>query len=172
MQFNKPLMTATLITISSFATISSTNAETATGEFEIGLVVQSVCNLTAGSSSNIDLGNVGDGSVKTGTNNISVACSTGTPYKIGFLARNDGGAGGVGVLKGTKNDGAISIIYKLTKDVAGVTPWGNTAGTNTMDATGTGFLAAVSYPVYATTTGSTDVVPDTYSDMVDVTVTY
>lgn len=172
MQFNKPLMTATLITISSFATISSANAETATGEFEIGLVVQSVCNLTAGSSSNIDLGNVGDGSVKTGTNNISVACSTGTPYKIGFLARNDGGAGGVGVLKGTKNDGAISIIYKLTKDVAGVTPWGNTAGTNTMDATGTGFLAAVSYPVYATTTGSTDVVPDTYSDMVDVTVTY
>lgn len=172
MKFKKSLVTATLITISSFATIYSANAETATGEFEVGLEVQSVCNLTAGSGSNIDLGDVNDGSVKTGTNNISVACSTGTPYKIGFIARNDGGAGGVGVLKGTKNDGAISIIYKLTKDVAGVNPWGNTAGTNTMDATGTGFLAAVSYPVYATTTGSTDVVPDTYSDMVDVTVTY
>ncbi len=172
MQFKKYLMTATLITISGFATISGANAETATSDFKVGLVVQSICNLTAGSSSNIDLGNVGDGSVKTGTNNISVACSTGTPYKIGFLARNDGGAGGVGVLKGSKNDGAISIIYKLTQDLGGDTPWGNTAGTNTMGAIGTGLLVGITHPVYATTTGSTDVAPDTYSDMVDVTVTY
>ena len=172
MKFKKSLVTAILIAISSFATISSANAETATGEFEIGLEVQSVCNLTAGASSNIDLGDVNDGSIKTGTNSISVACSNGTPYKIGFIARNDSGAGGVGVLKGTKNSGAISIIYKLTQDAAGDIPWGNTANTNTVNATGAGFLAAVSYPVYATTTGSTDVVPDTYSDMVDVTVTY
>ena len=116
MQFKKYLMTATLITISSFATIYSANAETATGEFKVGLEVQSVCNLTAGAGSDIDLGSVSDGSVKTGTNNISVACSTGTPYKIGFLARNDSGAGGVGVLKGTKNYEQADEISTLHLD--------------------------------------------------------
>ncbi|MBU5616204.1 spore coat protein U domain-containing protein [Psychrobacter sp. TAE2020] len=172
MQFKNPLFIATIFTIGSLVTLSNATAETTTGEFKVGLTIQAACNLTAGSSSNIDLGIVSDGSIKKGTNNIFVACSTGIPYKIGLLARNDGGAGGVGVLKGAKNGGAISIIYKLTQDLNGDTPWGNTAGTNTVDGTGTGSLPSISYPVYATTVGSTNVVADTYSDTIDVTVTY
>lgn len=172
MQFKKNLFAATLLTIFSLVIISKATAEATTGEFKVGIVVQSVCNLTAGYGSNIDLGSVSDGSFKTETSNISVGCSTGTPYKIGFLARNDGGAGGVGILKGTKNGGAISITYKLTQDSSGAIPWGNTQGTNTMDATGIGLLVPTLYPVYATTTGSTNVIPDTYSDIVDVTVFY
>lgn len=170
MKFEKTLLTATMFIVGSLVATSNATAATDTGEFKVGLTVESICNLTAGSSSDINLGTVSDGSVKTGTNNISVACSTGTPYKIGFLLRNDNGAGGVGVLKREKYDG--NIIYKLTQDSTGTIPWGNTADTNTKNDTGTGLTTAISYPVYATTTGSTNVVPDTYSDIVDVTVTH
>lgn len=173
MQVKKSLLTATLFSVASLVTISSaTAAGPATGNFNVGLTVDSTCKLTAGSASDIVLTSATDGVVKKGTNNISVACSKGTEYKIGFIVNNDKAAGGVGILKGSKSDGAITIIYKLTKDEAGALAWGNTAITNTMDGTGTGMLSAISYPVYATTMGSTDVVPDTYSDTVNVTVTY
>lgn len=168
MQFKKLLMTTVLLTFGSFNTISIANADTATGSFNVGLVVESICNLTAGSASNIVLGTVSDGSVKTGTNNISVACSTGTPYKVGLKPKGNGSAGGTGILKGP----GLDIAYMLTKDQAGSIAWGNTGITNTMDATGTGLLTPTAYPVYATTTSTTDVMPGIYSDTVDVTVTH
>ena len=173
MQVKKSLLTATLFSVASLVTISSaTAAGPATGDFKVGLTIESTCKLTAGSGSDIVLTSATDGVVKKGTNNISVACSVDTPYTIGFIARNDGGAGGIGVLKGSKTSGSVTIGYKLTQDQAGTKAWGNTAVTNTMAGKGTGMLNAASYPVYATTTTSTDVIPDTYSDMVDVTVIY
>ena len=168
MKFQKSLLTATLLAAGSLAAVSANAAGTATGDFKVLLTVESICNLTAGAASDINLGTVKDGTTKTGTNSIAVACSTGTLYKIG-LKPSDGSAGGIGVLTGPE---ASTIGYKLSKDADGKTPWGNTAITNTVDATGTGVLKPISYPVYATTTTSTDVMPGTYSDTVTVTVTY
>lgn len=168
MLFQKSLLTATLLAATSLTAISTANAATATGNFKVLLTVESICNLTAGTASDINLGTVKDGTAKSGTNSIAVACSTGTLYKIG-LKPSDSSAGGIGVLTGP---GVPTIGYKLSKDAAGTIPWGNTAITNTVDATGTGVLKPISYPVYATTTTSTDVIPGAYSDTVTVTVTY
>jgi spore coat protein U-like protein len=172
MQVKKSLLTATLFSVASLVTISSaTAADTATGNFNVGLTIESSCKLTEDSASDIDLTSATDGVVKKGNSDISVACSVGTPYTIGFIAGNDGGAGGIGVLKGLK-EGSVTIGYKLTQDLEGAAAWGNTAITNTVAGTGTGKLNAISHPVYVTTTTTTDVIPDTYSDTVDVTVTY
>ena len=97
MKFQKSLLTATLFTAASLTAISANATGTDTGNFKILLTVESTCNLTAGVTSDIDLGTVKDGTTKTGTNNIAVACSTGTLYKVG-LKPGDDSAGGIGVL--------------------------------------------------------------------------
>jgi spore coat protein U-like protein len=48
--------------------------------------------------------------------------------------------------------------------------WGNTVGTDTVAATGSG--AAQSYTVYGRITAQTTPAPGTYTDTITVTVTY
>ena len=168
MQFNKSLMTAALLAVSSLAVVSA-NAATATpATFDVKLEVLAMCNITAGAASDIDLGTVNDGSVKTGNNTIAVACSKGTTYKIGLQSITDQ-ANGTGTLTGPGT--AIGYVLTQTAGAAG-TPWGNTVDTNTLAATGTGVTTPVTHTVYATTTTSTDVAPGNYKDTVTVNVTY
>ena len=168
MQFNKSLMTAALLAVSSLAVVSA-NAATATpATFDVKLEVLAMCNITAGAASDIDLGTVNDGSVKTGNNTIAVACSSGTPYNVG-LTSSTGETDGTGTLTGPGT--AIGYVLTQTAGAAG-TPWGDTVGTNTLAATGNGVTAANTHTVYATTTTSTDVAPGTYDDTVTVNVTY
>jgi len=168
MQFNKSLMTAALLAVSSLAVVSA-NAATATpATFDVKLEVLAMCNITAGAASDIDLGTVNDGSVKTGNNTIAVACSSGTPYNVG-LTSSTSKTDGTGTLTGPGT--AIGYVLTQTAGAAG-TPWGDTVGTNTLAATGNGVTAANTHTVYATTTTSTDVAPGTYDDTVTVNVTY
>ena len=170
MQFNKSLMTAALLAVSSLAVVSA-NAATATpATFDVKLEVLAMCNITAGAASDIDLGTVNDGSVKTGNNTIAVACSSGTPYNVG-LTSSTSETDGTGTLTGPGT--AIGYVLTQTAGAAG-TPWGDTVGvgTNTLAATGNGVTAANTHTVYATTTTSTDVAPGTYDDTVTVNVTY
>lgn len=169
MQFNKSLMTAALLAVSSLAVVSA-NAATATpATFNVKLEVLAMCNITAGAASDIDLGTVNDGSVKTGNNTIAVACSSGTPYNVGLTSSTNetDGTGTLTVPGGT----AIGYVLTQTAGAAG-TPWGDTIGTNTLAATGKGVTAANTHTVYATTTTPTDVAPGIYDDTVTVNVTY
>ncbi|MGO2385944.1 MULTISPECIES: spore coat protein U domain-containing protein [unclassified Psychrobacter] len=168
MQFNKSLMTAALFAVGSLTAFSA-NAATATPKnFKVTLNVLATCNITAGNASDIDLGTVNDGSVKTGNNTIVVACSSGTPYNVG-LTSSTNETDGTGTLTGP----GTAIGYVLTQTAgADGTPWGDIVDTNTLAATGNGVTADNTHTVYATTTTSTDVVPGTYDDTVTVNVTY
>ena len=163
MQFKKSVMTAAIFAVGGFVIMSEANAATS-DTFNVTLNVSSVCDITAGSAADIDLGTA-DNTVKTGTNAIEVFCSVGVPYKLALTPSN-AGTTGLGVLEGPGDD----IEYQLTQTIGGQA-WGNEIGTNTLDSTGTGAYAAQSHGVTVKTTGSTDVAPGNYTDTVTISLT-
>lgn len=168
MQFKKSLLTATLLAAGSLTAVSANAVTAAPANFDVTLEVLAVCNITAGTTSDIDLGTVDDGSVKTGSNTIDVACSSGTTYDIGLTSSTDE-TDGTGTLTGP----GTGIDYVLTQTTgASGTAWGDEVGTNTLAGTGTGVTTPVTHTVFASTTSSTDVAPGIYDDTVTVNVTY
>lgn len=160
MNFNKNLLTATLLALGGLTAISNANAVT-TDTFDITLTVNSACDITAGSAADIDLGTA-DNTVKTGTNAIEVFCSVGTPYQLALVPGNDDAAG-LGALSGPGDD----VAYQLTKTDGGAV-WGSTEDTNTLESVGAGAYSAQSHGVTVTTTSSTDVEPGIYTDTVTI----
>ena len=163
MTFNKQLLTAALLTIGGFSVISSANAATE-DTFDIALEIASVCDITAGSALDIDLGTA-DNTVKSGTNAIEVFCSTGTEYKLALTPGNDN-TDGLGVLTGPGG----GIEYKLTQ-TEGDSDWGNTVD-NQLTSVGTGAYNANSHGVTVTTTSTTDLAVGNYIDTVTVGLTF
>lgn len=162
MKFNKNILTAALFTVGGFAAVSA-NAVT-TDTFNISLEVASVCDITAGSAVDIDLGTA-DNTVKIGTNAIEVFCSTGTDYQLALTPGN-GATDGLGVLTGPGGE----IEYQLTQEGGEV--WGNIADTNTLEATGIGAYTANSHGVTVTTISTTDLAVGNYADIVTIDLTF
>lgn len=108
----------------------------------------------------------------TGSDNIAVTCPNRTPYNVGLLP-SDGDAGGAGSMKGTGSN-TDTVRYQLYQDPTLSTTWGNTATrTSTGNGVhGTGNGRAQSLTVHAQTASSTDVTPDTYTDIVQIDVNY
>ncbi len=106
---------------------------------------------------------------KTVTNSISVTCTAGTLYDVGLSNGSSGGTGPTSrLLKNIATSEAIT--YGIYRNAALSLPWGNTAGSNTVSATGNG--VAQTYAGY----GRVPVQPTPpsliYTDTVVVTVTY
>ena len=168
MKFNKKLLAATLLTVSGFAAISSANAATDEGAFDVNLEVTEICEVTSASGTqDINLGSFAAGvDVTEGSSgtDISVNCSNTTGYSIGLL--------GSGVL--TDSVSTNTVAYSLLKETGGAV-WGNT-GTDLVTGKGTGMATnqAKTHTVFASlAAGSTDnLIAGTYTDTVAVTVTY
>lgn len=147
------------------------NADTSSSTFQVKLQIISSCTVTA-SGANINFGihtgtaaaNYTDG----GTSNLSVTCDSGVPYNIGLLGTATGATA-----NGTGNmvSGSNSIAYTLWQNAGRTTVWGNTIGTNTLSGTGAG-ATAQSIPVYAKATTVAGQAVGTYTDTVNVTLTY
>lgn len=159
MKFNKNLLTAALFTFGGFAAVSA-NAVTE-DTFGISLEVASVCDITAGSALDINLGTA-DNTVKTGTNAIEVFCSTGTDYQLALTPSNES-TSGLGALTGPGGE----IEYQLTQTEGGGI-WGNIADTNTLDSTGIGAYNAQYHGVTVTTNSTTDLAVGNYLDTVTI----
>ncbi len=99
---------------------------------------------------------------------LSLRCTNKTPYRISLQPSN-GNTAGQGTLKGSLSGNADTVSYRLYRDANFNSPWGTTAGTNTLNSTGN--ATSQSIPIYARTS-SANVLPDDYSDRVTVTVTY
>lgn len=182
MQFKKSLMTATLVTLGSFAAMSSANASgTKSSEFGITTTITSVCAIdaTAAAISFTDIAAgtaLADGTIsnKKSAGDISVMCSNDAPYVINLTTTgNSASTTGEGLMTGVLGD---TITYQLHSTLAGDAPWGN-AGTlevtgNGVSDIGIGVSTPVLHSVYATITGSTDVKQDTYSDTITASVIY
>ena len=139
--------------------------------FQASATVVKNCNVTA---NDLSFGSVAAGNVPaSGSTTLSVTCSNKMAYYVGLAPLNVAGTTGTGKMKGTGAN-ADTIAYQLYQNSALTTVWGNTATStsagNGVAATGSG--SAQNMTVYAKVTGSTDVTPDSYSDIVQVNVNY
>ena len=139
--------------------------------FNVTANVQKNCSVTA---NNLAFGSIAAGAAATsGSSTMSVTCSVNTPYNVGLAPLNVASTTGAGTMKGTGAN-TNTVTYQLYSNSGLTTVWGNTATpTSTGNGVaGSGSGTAQSLTVYAKVTGSTDVTPDTYSDIVQVNVNY
>lgn len=180
MTFKKSLLTATLLTVAGLTAVSSANAEltkSTTGTFQVSMIVEKSCTVVAGDP--IALSATADATENTiGSSTFNVACSLDTPYTIAMLpttgSTNEGGTG-TGTLKSlTPGTNAATLDYQLTTDELGANIWVmGVGGEETTGGKGKGTGTATPFTVYANVTGDTTaVLPDTYTDIVTVSVAY
>ena len=101
------------------------------------------------------------------TGSTTVQCTNTTPYTVGL----DGGtSSATDPTQRKMSKGSEKITYGLYQNSARNQPWGNTIGSNTESATGTGSGQALT--VYGRVGSQTTPSPGSYSDSVVVTVTY
>jgi spore coat protein U-like protein len=146
--------------------VSASFAATTTSTFTVQATIIASC--TINSASTLNFGSIGVLTAAVNqTSTLQVQCTNTTPYNIGLDVGTGTGAT-VAVRKMTS--GANAVNYSLYSDSGRATVWGNTVGTDTVAATGSG--ASQSYTVYGRVTAQTTPAPGTYNDTVTVTVTY
>jgi spore coat protein U-like protein len=101
------------------------------------------------------------------TSTIGVQCTNTTPYNVGLNAGTT--TGGTTTTRLMAN-GANTVSYKMYQDSGHTTNWGNSVGTDTESATGTGNQQNIT--VYGQVPSQSSPAPATYNDTVTVTVTY
>lgn len=136
-------------------------------QFQVSMTIQAECRLT--SASDLAFGNTGViQTAITSTSPIGVQCTNTTPYNIGLNAGAGTGAT-VATRRMTSGSGA-TVVYELFRDPARSQIWGNTAGTDTLAGIGNG--AVQSLTVYGRVPPQTTPAAGSYTDTVQVTVTY
>ncbi|MBT2334953.1 spore coat U domain-containing protein [Variovorax paradoxus] len=103
---------------------------------------------------------------------INVTCTTPTAYKVA-LSPSNGSTTGAGTMTPTGGvpGNTDTVPYRLYTNAARSSPWGSVIDTNTVAGTGTGVSQALT--VYGRVLGSSvNVRPDSYRDVVTVSVTY
>ncbi|WP_315762686.1 spore coat U domain-containing protein [Sphingomonas sp. Y38-1Y] len=161
--------------IASFAIVAGFGAVMLPGEaaaqqstqFQVSMTIQAECRLT--SASDLAFGNTGViQTAITSTSTIGVQCTNTTPYNIGLNAGAGSGAT-VAARRMTSGAGA-TVTYELFRDPARSQIWGNTAGTDTLAGIGNGAVQTLT--VYGRVPAQTTPAAGSYTDTVQVTVTY
>jgi len=142
-------------------------AVTATGSFTVQITIQASCVFVSATTLTFTAVGVIAANDDASTT-LSVQCTNTTPYNIGLSAGLGTGAT-VASRKMTGTGGAL-VTYTLYSDTNRTTVWGQTVGTDTVSASGTG--AAQSYTVYGRVPVQTTPAPGAYTDTITVTVTY
>jgi spore coat protein U-like protein len=143
--------------------------------FNVTASVQKMCTVSADPV--LNLGSVAAGATAgSGSVNLYVTCSNGTPYYIGLMPLSTSSPNGAGTMSGATPGNTNTVSYQLYQNSALSTVWGNTATStsagNGVSGTGTGSQQNPLPVVYAKISSSTDVQPDTYSDTVQINVNY
>ncbi|WP_296244531.1 MULTISPECIES: spore coat protein U domain-containing protein [unclassified Psychrobacter] len=138
--------------------------------FVVEATVTSGCFINATSDINLGSYSAGTPNITGSHNAINVTCPTDMHYNIG-LSPSNGNSEGAGIMKGSGGN-SDTIPYQLRSGSNGQ-PWGNTATANDVGngVAGIGRGVPNSHTVYVTVP-KTDVKPDSYSDIVSVTVNY
>ncbi len=146
--------------------VSTSFAATTSSSFNVNITIATACTINSASALNFGSQGVLAANVDQ-TATLQVQCTSTTPYNIGLNAGNGTGAT---VTNRLMSFGGNTVAYALYTDSGRTTNWGNTVGTDTVAATGTG--ASQSYTVYGRVPPQTTPPPGTYTDTVTVTVTY
>lgn len=140
-------------------------AATAVGNFQVQINIQATCIVA--STTDLNFGNAGVLSSNIdSTSNISVQCTTSTPYSIGL----DQGVNGASVTTRQMLGSGGQIGYALYRDAGRTQNWGSTIGSDTVAGIGNG--AAQPHTVYGRVPAQTTPAPALYTDTITVTVTY
>ncbi len=142
---------------------ASAQGSTATTTIAISATVQATCTVSAVA---LAFGTY-TGTALAGTTTISVQCTNTTPYNVGI---DQGGGTGATVTTRIMTNGGATLSYSLYTNVTHTSVWGNTIGTNTVTGTGNGAVQALT--VYGLVNGTQFPTPGSYTDTVNVTVTY
>lgn len=142
-------------------------AATATNTFQSRIVIQSHCIVSATNTldfgtSNLLLAN------NDQTTTFEVQCTNTTTYSIALNAGTT--AGGTTATRKMISAASATVDYQMFSDPARTLNWGNTVPTDTVSGTGTG--SAIIYTVYGRVPPQVTPAPNTYTDLVTVTVTY
>lgn len=161
-----------IVAIAAAATVAAAAvpaaAQTATSTMAVGAVVTNNCVVT---TTPISLGNIDATSTaaRDATGGIAVTCTNGAAWSAAADAGQTAGA-----TPGTRQmtNGTDLLSYALYSDTARTTLWGDgTAGTSAITDTGTG--VAQNKIIYASVLpGQTSAHIGTYTDQINVTVTY
>jgi spore coat protein U-like protein len=143
---------------------SPINAATVGTTLAVSATVQATCTVAA--SPSLAFGTYIPTAASTANTTISVTCTNGTPYDIGL----DKGANGSSVTARQMKNGTATLNYSLTRDSAGTLNFGQTVGTDTVHGTATG--VAIATTVYGQIASGQYAIPGSYTDTVNVTVTY
>ncbi len=161
------------ITAAFFAAMAATSTvalpATTTTTFAVTAIVGASCTL--GTVTTLGFGTYDPltATDNDATTSIAVTCTLLTSYNIGLNAGTTTG----GTVAQRKMQGvtpANTLNYNLYSNAGRTTIWGNTIGTNTVAATGSG--TAQNHTVYGRIANGTAANADTYSDTITVTVTY
>ena len=164
---NKIFSSAILAAASALALgLASTAAyavTTTTTTFQVTANVQATCLVSA---TPLAFGTY-NGTVNNKTSNVNVTCTNTTPYNVGLDA---GTSTGATVTTRKMVNGSNTLGYSLFRDAAQTLNWGNTVGTDTVAATGTG--SAQTFTVYGRIPASQNVGSGNYQDTITATLTF
>jgi spore coat protein U-like protein len=135
---------------------------TATTTFSVTATVLANCVVSA---SPLAFGNYSSLQLDA-TTTVTVTCTSGTTYNVGL----DAGVGSGATVATRRMSGVGTLNYTLYSDSSRTTVFGNTVGTNTVAATGSG--AAQPLTVYGRIPGGQYPAAGNYTDTITVTVTY
>lgn len=148
-------------------------AATTTGSLAVSATVTPTCFIDSAGPLNFASYNPSQGA-QTGSSSISVRCTNTTPFDIGLDAGKGTNATVQNrIMKGTAN-ASNTLNYSLYQDSGSSTVWGNTVSSDTVHDIGKGLGTgmAIAKTVYGKIPDQPNAVPDSYSDLVTVTVTY
>lgn len=162
----KPSVRWIPVTILAFASATAGAASTST-TFNVTATVIDVCLVSAG---NLGFGtyNPIGGSGLNGTSTITVTCTLGTGYNVQLDPGANGGS--VTTRQMIRTSGTEVLNYSLYRDAGRTLNWGQTDNTDTLSSTGTGLSQG--HTVYGSIPASENVPTGSYSDTVNVTVSY
>lgn len=140
---------------------SAASAATATTSFAVSATVAETCTVSAAA---LDFGSYAVASASAATTTVTVTCTNGTTYHV---ALDDGG--NFTTTRRMVSGGTNFLEYELYTDAGHATRWGSTDLT---DVGGTGDGSAQALTVYGLVPSGQFVTAGSYSDTINVTVTY
>lgn len=159
---------AAALAAGSLIAVPAANAATASGSLTVTASVASVCLISNGT---LAFGSYDPtaASALNGSTTVTLTCTLGTPYQIGLDAGT--GAGATVALR-RLSSGGNTLGYRLFRDASRTLNWGNTPGTDTLDATSSASALTNTITIYGQIPASAAVPTGSYSDSVAITVNY
>ena len=157
---------AALAALTATSAISPAVAATVSTNLGVRIVIEASCTVAAPSNLDFGVRGVLDANVDA-TTTVNVTCTNTLPYTVGLGA--GGGTGATVTDRRMTGPSSATVNYAIYRDSARTLNWGNSTGT---EIAGTGNGSVQPLTVYGRVPAQSTPAAGTYTDTVQVTVTY